>query len=730
MSQPVQTLQKVYGEGSLLHLMRAWSLEGEEAAAVLEEHFKDKRARQKALETLSEASRGLLAFLDKMDRRVRGERLKKRWFLHGYNDFEEALEPLIHMGLVIAGNTQAREAVPLELVLEQGFLQQWLQVTPGFEGLAGEPPAQREVVEHVEEETRVVLGRRAHVVELNLLHAWTFLLRHPLRLNRDGSAHRSDLKAMAPTLIDPSSGDEQSASPDPVRLDGWATTVFLLSMAEALGLVERRGDLLVAVESGSSYFRRGLSERLPLVHRALEQQRVWSELSCVQWYLSSEPPVTGQGDGGFQEVGHRGASLAGPRGSVMAALRRLQLADWFDIEETVKTIYSLENEYLRTSLPASPLGEVDVRAFVEGFVRHTLPQLGAAELGRGQESGTERARLTPFGKALIGLANRPEEPEGKNSVMVEPSLEITCFIDLAPIPLLYDLSRFAEIVRTSERVVRYRLHGESAQSGYALGYTAASILDILATHAPAAPPPTVEYHLHDWERLHRRVSIFLCGELIAAGPKGDPEVIQSGVTFAVDPREDVEVVSLDYTFTFVTEGHREALDRALTANHPLVIDYEGPIHASLRWHGDDRLLAPIGCTDLRLLARLQRFCRDLGDGIHQIDPARIHARFPKGEGFERLLALLRIGLVGGLSPERELALKRLLGRAAVASMQRLDVLLLGSDDDGDRVARAEAVQPMLAERLGPRAFAVKPGAERDLLDALGALGVDVPAGTL
>lgn len=726
MSQPAQTLLRVYGESSLPGLAQANGLPTEAALDVLEEHFKDRKARQKVIDALSTASRGLLAFMDQLDRRVRGERLKKRWFLHGYNDFETAVEPLVRQGLVIAGNLQAREPLALELVLEQGVLQQWLQVTPGFQGMAGEPPEQREVIEHVEDETTVFLSRRTLVVEFNMLTAWTWVQRHPVRLNRDGSAHRSDLKVLAPLLIDRRALSGGAVMPDPNIVEGWDTIVFVLSMVEALGLVERRGDLLVAVADPAGYFQKPIQDRLPLLHRAFEQQRVWTEPHAAEWMIAGEPPVTGQGHGAFPEPKARSNAWAGPRGSLLAALRRLQLLDWFEVDETCETIVSLEKDYLRTSIPSLNGGEIDVRGFVDAFLRHALPHLGVLELGRGS-TGQLRARLTEFGKAFVGLGEKAEEPTGAGAIVVEPSYEVTCFIDLASIPLLHDLARFAEVVRTDERVVRYRLSGESAQYGYARGYTADRVLEILQRYAHQETPSNVAWALRDWERLHRRVTVYLAGDLVAAGPKGDPEILQSGLVFAIDREDDVEKVGLD--FTFVSAGPRETLERALTANQPMVIDYTGPIVPTLRWVDEERIEAPVGNTDLRTLSRLQRYCVDEGGGLFRIDRGTLEKRCSEGEGYQRLLELLREGVVGGLSPERELTVKTLLGQPATARIARLEVLLIGSDEDGERVARCAALQPLLKERLGPRAFCIR-GEEREaVLAQLAELGVrtDEPA---
>ena len=722
MSRPEEVLLRVYGRSSLAEIAARWGVTAEDPLPELEQLWGEKKARKQIVDELPEDQRGFLAFMDKIGRRLRGERLKKRWFLHGYADFEERLMPLVDRGLVVVGNVSAREAVSLDTALEQGLLQQWLQVTPGFEGLGGKPPEPRKVVESVEDETRLERSRRLVVVEFNVLNAVRFVERNRVRLNRDGSPHRSDLKAMAPFLIDLYGASEPgTVAPDPLHVDGWDVHIAVLSLAEALGMLVRRGDVLETVGDGSSYFLKPFEERLHLLHRALEQQRAWSELEAAAWHATGEPPQTGQGHGAFTAPDERSASLAGPRGSVLSALRRLQPRDWFDVDETIRTIASLEQQYLSTSLPVSISGEPLLEDFVRGVITYALSNVAGIELGR-STSGSARARLTDVGRALLGISPAPDEVDGKGSIVVEPNFEITCFLDMAPARLLYDLSRFTELVDTSERVVRYRLTGEAVQWGYARGYTAATIEEILRAYTHQSIPPAVTFALEDWERIHRRVTVYLNGELVAAAGKTDPEVVQSGVIFAVQRDDEYEVVN--DTFTFVNSGYEDDVNRALRAHKPVIIDYDGPIHPSLVWIDDQRLQAPRGGTDLRILARLAPLTVREDDDLLRIDPDLIRKRFPE-DGLDRLITTLRTAVAGGLAAEREFSLKKLLGRPADGRIESMEVLVVTSDEDGDRIHRVAALREFISERLGQRAFRVVPGRTAEFEERLAALGIRV-----
>lgn len=722
MTSPAEVLVKVYGAASAARIVDMES-DPDAAVEVLEKRFKDKAARKKVLSDLPERSVGFLAFMDKIGRRLRGERLKKRWFLHGYEDFDELVDPLVAAGVVVVGNLQAREPVSLETALDQGLLQQWLQVTPGFEKLAGKPPEPREVVQTVADETQVLLSRRLLVVEFNLLNCVRYVEREGIRLNRDGSPHRSDLKGLAPLLVDrPAAGNRSESAPDPLEVAGWDVISFLLSLAEALGMIEKTGDTLRALPHETDYFNKPLDERLPVLTRAIEHKRAWSELDASAWHASGEPPVTGEGDGGFLGEESHGAPLAGPRGSVFAAIRRLNPNDWFDVEETVKTITNLEAQYLKSALPIPQGDETSPFTFVRGVISIALPHVGAVELGKGA-NGETRARLTEVGRAMLGMAGPPEEPTGKGAILVEPNFEITAFLDLINLRLLFDLSRFAELVRTSERVARYRLSGESAQWGYARGYVAEGIVELLTEFSAQPLPPSVTFALQDWERLHRRVTVFVNGDLVCATGRSDPEVVQSGVEFAVQNPDEVE--RIDVIHTFVTSGHAEPLGRALHATKATVIDYEGPVVPTLEWVDDERVRAPVGATDLRTMARLLRVALSEGEGIYRIAPDLVRSNFGDDDGYGEVIGILGEGLVGGLSAEREIALKGLLGEPADSRIETVQVLLVSSADDGDRIDRIESVKGYIAERLGPRAFRVADGQAKKLSDSLRKLGIAV-----
>ncbi len=725
MSNSAEILLKVYGKASMPRIVHALGTEITDADAAyeaLETMFSDKKARQKVIKALDKEQRGFLAFADKIGRRLRGERLKKRWFLHGYDNFAAVIQPLVDSGIMVVGNIRAREPVSLDTALDQGITQQWVQLTPGFEGLAGDPPPQREVVEKVVDETTAELVRRTLVVEFNILSVVRYVEGETIRLNRDGSPHRSDLKVLSQFVVDRHSNQNSaSPAPDPLTAAGWDVLIFILSLAESLGMIARHDEVVAATNKAREYFVLPLEERLTLLTRAIEQQRMWNEFASTKWANAGEPPATGHGDGAFPEADDL-ATLSGPRGSVLAALRRLGPVDWFDVTETVRTIAELESQYLRSSLPAAVGGASVNEEFVHAVITSTLTHIGAIELGR-SSSGTRRARLTPVGRAMVGIGDYPAEPDGRGAILVEPNFEITCFLDMASARLLFDLSRFSDVVRTGEHVVRSRLHGESVQWGYARGYTADGIVETLTEFSARPLPPAVSFALQDWERLHRRVTVYAYGSLIAAGGPSDPEVVQSGLRFAVEDDDRIEIVN--DTHTFVVAETEEDVGRALQAHNPTTIDYTDEIVPTLTWIDDQRVYAPVGATDLRTLSELIRLATEEEPGVFKIAPDKVRSTYGDEDGFRELIALLKVSLIEGTSPEREIGLKRLLGKPADAAISSAVVLRLSSDDDGDRIENIGSLAAFIVDRLGPRAFTVKAGSEKKLAKSLRQLGISV-----
>jgi len=234
-------------------------------------------------------------------------------------------------------------------------------------------------------------------------------------------------------------------------------------------------------------------------------------------------------------------------------------------------------------------------------------------------------------------------------------------------------------------------------------------------------PPAVKFALQDWERLHRRVTVFLHGDLVAATGKADPEVVQSGVVFAVDNRDHTD--RIDAIHTFVLGAYSDGVDKALTAHKPRIIDYNGAIVPSLVWAEADRLRAPNGATDLRILSKLQSVAVHEDDDQYRLDVKKVNAVFGDDDGYAALIEFLRSSMASGFTPERELHLKKALGQPAKAKVETMEVLTLLSAEDGDRVARIADLQPFIVARLGPAAFRVVPGTIAKMVTVLTKLGV-------
>ena len=117
-----------------------------------------------------------------------------------------------------------------------------------------------------------------------------------------------------------------------------------------------------------------------------------------------------------------------------------------------------------------------------------------------------------------------------------------------------------------------------------------------------------------------------------------------------------------------------------------------------------------------------------GEATYRIAPDKVRSNFPDDTGFNEVMGALRDGLIEGLSPEREIALKSLLGEPAGSWVESMQVLLVSSDDDGDRISRIDSIAVFIEDRLGARAFQVKKGTAKKLAEALRKLGIAVEVG--
>lgn len=238
-------------------------------------------------------------------------------------------------------------------------------------------------------------------------------------------------------------------------------------------------------------------------------------------------------------------------------------------------------------------------------------------------------------------------------------------------------------------------------------------------------PESVLFSLQDWERLHRRVTVHVRGAVVAACGRTDPEVLQQGLSFSHSHLgEGFEAI--DIYHSWVTHGHQEVTDRTLTAYKPRFIDYDGAVVPSLTWLDERRLRAALGETDLRLLAKLQRIAEAEDDETFRLEEKLIRGAW-SSEPFDHLVQFLRAGLIGGLSAERELALKQFLGERTGVRVEMMEVLVVTSQEDGNLLARIDAARPHIAQRIGPRTFQLVPGTHNSLLGILMEYGVRVDA---
>lgn len=551
------------------------------------------------------------------------------------------------------------------------------------------------------------------VLEVNLLHVSWALRLEPLRLNKSGAPNRRALLGVARGVVFPGMrrerGDEVDLN-DPEQADYLA---FLMALAIELGvLVTTVSKLGTKVAAQEAFFHSAEPTRTRKVVDALMRQRFWNELRGHAFWQDDQLD-----EEHLSLLVPTGERLIGARGAVFSVLRRRATADWTAVSLLAQWCAEQHDDYLERALTSGRIG-----GFVESVVHRALYWCGLVELG--EVDGEDAFRLTDRGQLAFGLPAPPQQMLTEKGLIMQPNLEITTLLDATSIEVLHALYRIADRRSLADRVATFAISTHTVQRGYAEGATAAEVLALFAKHGVTPIPQSVEFQLTDWERMHRRVTVYANGIVFK---HADPEALDLIVGQLRHDNPEVEFVRLGPSATFVSATHLVGLDRLLSRHDAVEVDILGAPAPVLEFI-DPLTLAvdPLRCDlatafELRHIAQPLEKTRDRH--TFHLDADLLHSRWPD-RTFERAIAFLEPRAIGGLPPAQYLLLRDALGDPARASIRRnVTVLTLESATDADRLAVADEVTPYLIARLGDRTFAIDATREAALLDVMRAIGV-------
>lgn len=553
------------------------------------------------------------------------------------------------------------------------------------------------------------------VLELNLLHiAWAFRF-EALKLNKSGAPNRRSLLGTARGVVMPGMrrevGDDADLA-DPEQIDYLA---FLMALSLQLGIftTETPAELSVDLEVHDAFFESGEASRTKRIVEAISSLRFWNELRSHAFWQEEQ-----RDDDHLSLLSPTGERLIGARGAVFSVLRRRAPQGWTTVEELAVWCRDQHDDYLDRALA----DDVATQGFVHAVLRRALLWSGLVDIGK--MDGEPVFRLTGRGLTAFGAANPASTPPPHRGLIVQPNLEVTAMLDGTSLVTLHELYRVAQRRSLADRVATFALSARSVQRGYAAGATADQLLHTLTEHGVAPVPNSIEFQLCDWERMHRRVTVFADGVLFR---HPDPDALDLAVGQLSHENPDVEFVRLGPSTTFAAHFELAGLRRLFDHEHGLEVDILGDPPPSLEFVDALTVSAnPLEAdiiTNWELARIAERTSATRTATVWRLDADNIKRRWPD-DPFHHMVEFLEPRTVGGLPAVQYLKLRSLLDQPTRASVRReVTVLTIDSVEDADRLADAEEVMPFLLHRLGDRTFAIDPDREMELLDVLHDIGI-------
>lgn len=558
------------------------------------------------------------------------------------------------------------------------------------------------------------------ILELNLLHvAWSCRF-EPLRLNKNGSPNRRSLMRPARGIVMPGMRREIGEAVDLTDAEQIDYVAFLLAMSIELGTLvvsDRHDELGASHEAMDKFFGQHESVRTRRLYDALSRLRLWNELSS---HAFLEPQDLD--DEHLSLLAPTGERLIGARGAVFSVLKRLDAEDgWMAIEDLAHACRDRADDYLNRALD----DDVAVLGFAHAIVRRALSWTGFVDVGR-HADGRSMFRIESRGRQAFGLEepSAPGEAGSGKCLIVQPNLEITVMLDGAELRVLHELYRVSERRALADRVATFAISARTVQRGYANGATAVGMTKLLSEKGMTPLPESIRFQLEDWERVHRRVSVYADGILFR---HPDPDQLDLVVGQLEHENPDVEFVRLGPSTTFAASSELDGLRRFLQRDHAIDVDYLGFLPPALRFVGPLEVAFDPMRVDVITAWELERISRETEstrtEKRHRLDPDLIRRRWP-GRPFHNVVEFLEGRVSGGLPPVQFLKLRSLLDAPPRASLLHdVTVLTIDSPEDADRLADAPEIAQFVLHRLGQRAFAVDAEREKELLDVLHEIGI-------
>jgi hypothetical protein len=376
----------------------------------------------------------------------------------------------------------------------------------------------------------------------------------PVKLLKAGGVGKRDWERLL--KIVPATGAGENDPTAKARAEG-AWVRFLWLLIQRAGLLAEEPGRLVVSPAGLQFLSQSEAQQALVLLRAWANMVEWNEFARVP---DLEFEVPGLGDSSFDSVvmfefgyGTGFGDVPSPPQLVIGRLTLMELIlrqrpypGWYSFASLLASVKrfrvnfliprsdravfmswgasgrkedrSYRGFYARGSSPRRRFHKDQDWEHVEGAYLRTLFEepllwLGIVRLGY-VEGELVSFELTERGAAAVGLIEAPAAPPRRTgeeeaereptqrALVVQPNFEVVVYPDVAGIPLLVELDRFAERVRM-DRAALYRLTRADLCRGLQGGLALADITRTLELHNAGPLPQNVAYSLTALRGLRR-----------------------------------------------------------------------------------------------------------------------------------------------------------------------------------------------------------------------------------
>lgn len=355
--------------------------------------------------------------------------------------------------------------------------------------------------------------------------------------------------------------------------------------------------------------------------------------------------------------------------------------------------------------------------FVRVFVEGALYQIGVVALAMREQR--TYARLTPVGRALMGLAAHPPSvPAYPQTLLAQPNHQVIVYRQGLSVPLLSKLVTVAE-PRSIGAALTFELTAESVYHGMETGLSGDRIIELLEGHGGRALPGSLAESIRTWGQKRQRLSVFSNASLFEFASNNDlNEALERGL----------EGIPLTDRLLLITSDQETSYQNVkITSSR----DYRFPSEICVAPESDGvTLVVDLARSDLMLESELLRFSDPVpsdtleGSRRFRISTESAHRAIRQGFRLNDLEEWFGRRCAVPVPPSAQILFRASFGLDA--RLEDVLVLFVESSLVADGLQQHPATKALLTRRLGPTSLVVGKADLETLRSALDELGISLP----